>query len=39
LNKELDERVNWAVDYFMQGYGCCQSVLAAFAEYLEKKKQ
>ena len=31
-NEELDERVNRAVDYFMQGYGCCQSVVAAFAD-------
>ena len=30
--KELDERVNRAVDNFMQGYGCCQSVVAAFAD-------
>ena len=30
--KELDERVRRAVDYFMQGYGCCQSVVAAFAD-------
>lgn len=25
-------RVRKAVDYFMQGYGCCQSVVAAFAD-------
>lgn len=31
-DKELDERVNRAVDNFMQGYGCCQSVVAAFAD-------
>ena len=30
--KELDERVSRAVDYFMQGYGCCQSVVAAFSD-------
>ena len=30
--QELDERVDKAVDNFMQGYGCCQSVLAAFAD-------
>ena len=30
--KELDERVARAVDNFMQGYGCCQSVVAAFAD-------
>ena len=28
----LDERVNRAVDNFMAGYGCCQSVVAAFAD-------
>ena len=26
--QELDERVNRAVDNFMAGYGCCQSVVA-----------
>ncbi len=31
-DKELDERVDRAVDNFMQGYGCCQSVVAAFAD-------
>ena len=31
-DKELDERVNRAVDNFMLGYGCCQSVVAAFAD-------
>ena len=30
--KELDKRVNRAVDYFMAGYGCCQSVVAAFSD-------
>lgn len=30
--QELDVRVNRAVDYFMQGYGCCQSVVAAFSD-------
>lgn len=29
---ELDQRVAQAVDNFMQGYGCCQSVVAAFAD-------
>ena len=29
---ELDERVARAVDNFMAGYGCCQSVVAAFAD-------
>ena len=31
-DQELDTRVARAVDYFMQGYGCCQSVVAAFAD-------
>lgn len=30
--KELDTRVQRAVDNFMEGYGCCQSVVAAFAD-------
>ncbi|MBP5770541.1 MAG: C_GCAxxG_C_C family protein [Bacteroidaceae bacterium] len=33
MNKEeLDERVTRAVDNFMTGYGCCQSVVAAFSD-------
>lgn len=28
----LEERVERAVDLFMQGYGCCQSVVAAFSD-------
>lgn len=32
LTPELEARVQCAVDNFMQGYGCCQSVVAAFAE-------
>ena len=32
MRKELEERVNRAVENFMQGYGCCQSVVAAFAD-------
>ena len=32
MKKELEERVKRAVDNFMQGYGCCQSVVAAFAD-------
>ena len=28
----LEERVERAVDFFMQGYGCCQSVVAAFSD-------
>ena len=31
-NQELDERVPRAVDNFMAGYGCCQSVVAAFSD-------
>ena len=31
-DKELDKRVERAVENFMQGYGCCQSVVAAFAD-------
>ena len=30
--QELNERVERAVSLFMQGYGCCQSVVAAFAD-------
>ncbi len=30
--KELNERVERAVENFMAGYGCCQSVVAAFAD-------
>ena len=29
---EIEERVNRAVDNFMAGYGCCQSVVAAFSD-------
>ena len=31
-NEELEKRVAQAVDNFMAGYGCCQSVVAAFAD-------
>lgn len=31
-DKELDERVERAVEIFMAGYGCCQSVVAAFSD-------
>lgn len=31
LTPELEKRVQQAVENFMQGYGCCQSVVAAFA--------
>ena len=30
--QELDKRVEKAVENFMVGYGCCQSVVAAFAD-------
>lgn len=29
---ELEKRVQRAVDNFMEGYGCCQSIVAAFAD-------
>lgn len=32
LTPELEARVQRAVDNFVQGYGCCQSVVAAFAD-------
>lgn len=32
LTPELEARLQRAVDNFMQGYGCCQSVVAAFAD-------
>lgn len=32
MKPELEERVQKAVDLFMNGYGCCQSVVAAFAD-------
>lgn len=32
LSSELEERVRRAVENFMQGYGCCQSVVAAFSD-------
>ena len=32
MRQELEERVQRAVQNFMQGYGCCQSVVAAFAD-------
>ena len=31
-DQELNERVQRAVDNFMAGYGCCQSVVAAFSD-------
>lgn len=32
LSPELEQRVQHAVELFMSGYGCCQSVVAAFAD-------
>lgn len=32
MKAELEQRVQQAVDNFMAGYGCCQSVVAAFAD-------
>ena len=32
MKQELENRVQRAVDNFMQGYGCCQSVVAAFCD-------
>lgn len=32
MDAGLEERVNRAVEYFMKGYGCGQSVVAAFAD-------
>ena len=32
MTEELERRVERAVDNFMQGYGCCQSVVAAYAD-------
>ena len=33
--QQLEERVARAVENFMAGYGCCQSVVAAFADLYE----
>ena len=30
--KELEDRIQRAVELFMQGYGCCQSVVCAFSD-------
>lgn len=32
MKQELEERITRAVENFMQGYGCCQSVVVAFAD-------
>ena len=32
MSRDLEERIQHAVEFFMEGYGCCQSVVAAFAD-------
>ena len=32
MNEDLERRVSLAVDYFMEGFGCCQSVVLAFSD-------
>ena len=32
MTNELENRIQRAVELFMQGYGCCQSVVCAFAD-------
>ena len=32
MEKDLEDRIQRAVELFMQGYGCCQSVVCAFAD-------
>src|SRR5574344_933636 len=32
MRQDLEQRVQRAVENFMHGYGCCQSVVAAFAD-------
>lgn len=32
MTEQLENRIQTAVDLFMKGYGCCQSVVAAFAD-------
>lgn len=32
MDKQLESRIACAVDNFMQGYGCCQAVVAAYAD-------
>ena len=32
MSTELENRINHAVELFMQGYGCGQAVVAAFAD-------
>lgn len=39
MTKEMEDRIQLAVENFMQGYGCCQSVVAAFADLYCMDKQ
>lgn len=39
MTKEMEDRIQLAVENFMQGYGCCQSVVAAFADLYGMDKQ
>ena len=32
MERDLEDRIQRAVELFMQGYGCCQSVVCAFAD-------
>lgn len=32
MTQDLENRIQHAVDLFMEGYGCCQCVVAAFAD-------
>lgn len=32
MNQDLEDRIQRAVEFFMSGYGCSQSVVAAFAD-------
>ena len=32
MEKNLEDRIQRAVELFMQGYGCCQSVVCAFSD-------
>jgi len=32
MSQDLEDRIQRAVDFFMEGYGCSQSVVAAFAD-------
>ena len=32
MTKELEDRIQRSVELFMQGYGCCQSVVCAFSD-------